>query len=82
MAANRIPESGVYRFPFLIDGRPAFYTVDWHGVESDVRVVGDDERESDVIRELDAFLEATHPSRRRGGSSRQGASSRPLLRLL
>lgn len=63
--AHSLPDPGVYRFMALIDGCAAFYIVDWHGVESDVRIVEEGETESQVVAELLDVL-GERPSRRRG----------------
>lgn len=79
MVAKQIPEPGVYRFFALIDGRVAFYTIDWHGVESELRVVSDDETEDQVIADMSDTLTSIRP--RRGGGGRQSGRG-PLLRLI
>lgn len=80
MVARNTPEPGiVYRFAFLIDGRPAYYTIGWDGERSDLRVVGERESEQDVIDELADELWITRPKQRGGKGA---ASPRPLLRLL
>lgn len=82
-AKQHPPEATVYRFFGLIEGRPAFYTVDWHGVESPLRIVAEDERESDVIAELSDWLEATYPySSSASQRDRSAPSPQPRLRLL
>lgn len=80
MAAKHMPEAGVYRCFYLIDGRPAYYIVDYHGVEHEDRIVGEGERERDVIDELSEVLWFMNPQRRGGKFS--AASRRPPLRLL
>lgn len=77
MAASRTPEAVVCKFFGLINGRPAFYVVDWHGVESELHVVGEDETEDEVIERLSDALWVTRP-RGKGAASVQ----RPHLRLL
>ena len=77
MAAAKKPVAVVCKFLGLIDGRPAYYVVDWHGVESDVTVVGEDETEREVIERLSDALWVTRP---RGNGV--GQVQRPLLRLL
>lgn len=79
MAARKPPEPGVYRFPFLIDDRPAFYLVDWKGFEHELRVVGEDETEREVIEEL---REEAGPSPSRSGDRRRQRPDRPPLFLL
>lgn len=78
MAAARIQPDppGVYRYFVLIDDRPAFFLVDWRGIEYPVRVVGDHETEAEVIAELEAQMgpRPTH--------SRTGRRERPPLFLL
>lgn len=80
MAASRTPETGVYRFFALIDARPAFFTIDWNGERSDLRVVMEGESEEQVIGELDDWLESSRPLQR--PSRNQPFPSRPRLRLL
>ena len=77
MAAQQKPAAVVCKFFGLIDGRPAYYVIDWHGVESDVTPVGEDETEQEVIDRLSDALWVTRP---RGVSG--GPVQRPLLRLL
>ncbi len=67
-------EPGVYRYFVLIDGRPAFYYIDWDGAEHPLRVVGEGESEASVIAELEA---AMGPSR-----SRSSRRDRPPLFLV
>ncbi len=79
MAARQVPEPGVYRFFALIDGRPAYFIVDWHGVESEMRILGNGEHEADVVRELEEELgEPPSPS----PSADRHRVRRPVLRLL
>lgn len=76
---SQVRAPGVYRYDVaLIDGRPAFYTVDWHGVESDLRVVGEDETVDGVIQDLAEELGAAMPTPA-GASGRPG---RPPLFLV
>lgn len=77
MAAAEKPVAVVCKFPFLIDGRPGYFVCDWHGAESDVTVVGEDETEQEVIDRLSDALWVTRP---RGKGA--GQVQRPLLRLL
>lgn len=77
MVAQEKPSAVVCKFIGLIDGRPAYYVVDWHGVESDVTVVAEDETEQEVIDRLSDALWVTRP---RGKGV--GPVPRPLLRLL
>lgn len=79
MAAQRIAEPGVYRFFALIDGRPAFYVVDWNGIEHELRIVGEDEHEGEVIAELSDEM---GPSPSRSGASPRRRPGRPPLFLL
>lgn len=81
MVARKTPEPGVYRFIGLLDGRPAFYTIDYHGQRSVERIVGEDESEAEVIADLSDALWALRPreSRPGGGAVR---APRPVLRLL
>lgn len=76
-AMARKHEAVVCKFFGLVDGRPAFYVVDWHGVASEVHVVGEDETEEEVIERLSDALWVTRP---RG--SDVVPVQRPLLRLL
>lgn len=64
MAAPKSPEPGVYRFFGLIEGRAAFFYIDWRGIEHPLRIVQDDETEDEVIAELDAAM-GSKPSRSR-----------------
>ena len=77
MAAQKKPVAVVCKFFGLIDGRPAYFVVDWHGVESELHVVGEDETEEEVIERLSDALWVTRP---RGGGV--GLVQRPLLRLM
>lgn len=77
MAAASKPVAVVCKFPFQVDGRSAYYVIDWHGVESELHVVGEDETEGDVIERLSVALWVTRP---RGNGV--GPVQRPLLRLL
>lgn len=80
MLARTVPEPGVYRFFALIDGRPAYYTIDWHGVESEPRRVDEYETEQEVIDDLADALWLLKP---RGPNGKGAASGqRPFLRLL
>lgn len=73
----RSPTPGVVcRFPFPIEGRQAFYVIDWHGHRSELRIVEDDETEAEVIEHLSAALWVTRP---RGASA--GGAPLPLPRL-
>lgn len=74
-------EPGVYRFFALIDGRPAYYIVDYDGVEHDARVVSEFETERQVIDELREALWFMNP-RRRGAKYPKEPSRQPPLRLL
>lgn len=69
----------VCRYPFQIDGRSAFYVVDWHGVRSELRVVEEDETEDEVIDYLSGALWSLRP---RGTSVSGAPVQRPRLRLL
>lgn len=80
MPARKHPEPGVYRCFYLIDGRPSYFIVDYDGREHDDRIVGEHERERDVIEELQERLWLMNPQRRGGRFS--AASRRPPLRLL
>lgn len=64
MAAFDSTAPGVYRFFGLIEGRAAFFYIDWRGVEHPLRIVADDETEDEVIAELDAAM-GPKPSRSR-----------------
>lgn len=77
MVAHRLHEPAVCRLSFLIEGRAAFYVIDWHGIRSEVTVVEDGESEDEVIDRLSGALWMTRP---RGASSEAGL--RPQLRLL
>lgn len=77
MPARQIPVAVVCKFPFPVDGRPAFYVVDYHGVESELTLVDEGETEQEVIDRLSDALWVTRP---RGASGRP--VPRPLLRLL
>jgi hypothetical protein len=70
MVARRL-DTGVYRYFALVDGRSAFYTIDWNGVESDLRVVQEGESEDRVIQEMAKQLGAMHPPSRASGRSRR-----------
>jgi hypothetical protein len=76
MVAQHTRKPGVYRRAFLIDGRPAFYVIDWHGVESEETIVEEGETEREVIDRLSAALWLVRPR----GSAAQ--VPRPVLRLL
>jgi hypothetical protein len=69
-------EPGVYRFFGLIEGRSAFFYIDWRGIEHPLRIVQDDETEDEVIAELDAAM-GSRPIR-----SRSSRRDRPPLFLL
>lgn len=77
MVAHKRPKPGVYLSPFLFDGRPAYYLVDWHGVRSDIRVVGETESEEEVVAELRASA-GPNPSR---ASDRRRSDQPPLFLL-
>ena len=76
MAVRPQQDPGVYRYWFLIDGRQAFFYVDWQGSEHPLRVVGDDETEAEVIAELESAM-GSEPSR-----SRSSRRDRPALFLV
>lgn len=76
MAATESPKAVVCRATYVIDGRPAYYVIDWHGVRSEDWVVGEDETEQEVIDRLSSALWMVRP---RGAGARP---QRPLLRLL
>lgn len=76
MAAHKNPKPGVYRCFYPIDGRPAFYVIDYHGARSEDRRVEEDELETEVIADLSAALWAVRP--REAGAR----APRPVLRLL
>jgi hypothetical protein len=76
MAAHKSPEPGVYRFFGLIEGRSAFFYIDWRGVEHPLRIVGEDDTEAGVIAELEEAM-GPRPSR-----SRSARPDRPPLFLL
>lgn len=78
MAARKSPEPGVYR-TFDLDGQPAFYTVDWHGVRSEDRIVAEDETMEEVIADLSDALWLVRPRGRGAGGAR---GRQPVLRLL
>lgn len=63
MVAHKSLEPGVYRFFALIDGRPAFFYIDWRGAEHPLRVVERYETEEEVVAELEAAM-GPRPSRR------------------
>jgi hypothetical protein len=77
MAAVQKPVAVVCKFFGLIEGRPAYFCVDWHGVESELTIVAEDETEPEVIERLSDALWVTRP---RGKGV--GQLQRPLLRLL
>lgn len=76
MAASDSPKTGVYRHGVLVDGRVAFYVIDYHGTQSEDWLVEADETEAEVIERLSAALWLVRP---RGAGVR---ASRPILRLL
>jgi hypothetical protein len=76
MAVRSSPEPGVYRYFVLIEGRPAYYYIDWSGLEHPVRVVGEEETEEEVIAALESAM-GPRPSR-----SRSSRRDRPPLFLL
>lgn len=76
MVAYKLPEPGVYRYFVLIDGRPAYFYIDWKGVEHPLRVVGEHETDDEVIAELEDAM-GQRPSR-----SRSARPDRPPLFLL
>lgn len=78
MAAHATPPAGVYR-TFDLDDRPAFYTIDWHGVRSEDRIVGEDETIEEVIADLSDALWVVKPRGRGAGAGRE---RQPVLRLL
>jgi hypothetical protein len=80
MVAHPPPDPGVYRYFALIDGCPAFYVVDYHGVQSELRVVDGDETEAEIIEHLSAALWAVRP--RGDSASAPAQGQRPILRLL
>lgn len=73
-----MPGPCVCRFPFPIDGRPAFYVVDWHGDRSELRIVEADETEDEVIESLSDALWLVRPR----GASSEAQARQPRLRLL
>lgn len=79
MASVKAPFAVVCKFPFPVEGRPAFYLVDWKGFEHELRVVGEDETEREVIEEL---REEAGPSPSRSGGRRSQRPDRPPLFLL
>lgn len=81
MPARQSPEAGVYRCSYLIDGRPAYFIVDYHGAEHDDRRVHEHETEQEVREELQEALWFMNP-RRRGGRYPSAPSRQPPLRLL
>lgn len=76
MVSQQKPKPGVYRRGFLIDGKVAFFVVDYHGVESEETLVEEGETEREVIERLRAALWLVRP---RGAGVRP---PRPVLRLL
>lgn len=81
MAARKLPEPGVYPYFALIDGRKAFVTIDWHGVESEPYPVGEFETEAEVIEYLADALWAVRPRGTRRAKDLDRAALR-VLRLL
>ena len=80
MAASAATKPSVCRYPFTVEGRPAFYVIDWHGVRSELRIVEEDETEDEVIQHLSDALWAVRP---RGASEVEAPDQRrPRLRLL
>lgn len=79
MAANKLPEPGVYPSAHLIDGRPAYFVIDYHGVQSEDYIVGEHETEQQVIAYLADALWAVRP---RGVGRDRGRGERPGLRLV
>lgn len=81
--AQEKPEVGVYRCAHLINGSPAYVVVDWHGVESEERLVAEWETEEDVIEELSNALWLTRPKRGKRGEPSSARGQRPsFLRLM
>lgn len=82
MVAHSLFEPGVYRCHYLIDGRAAFYTVEWNGSESVERVVGEDESEEEVIQQMAYELGLRYPTTGSSYAGASGRSGRPPLFLV
>ena len=76
MAARKTRKPGVYPCFYQIDGRPAYFVVDWYGEQSEDRRVDEFETDEEVIAYLADALWAVRP---RGTGVRV---QRPVLRLL
>lgn len=79
---SRNPEAGVFRFAFLIDGRPAFYTIGYHGERSEPRRVDEDETEAEVIDDLADALWLLRPASSSMREKGVASGQKPFLRLL